>query len=376
MKLSEENGAESGLSTGRTSNASSKPPPAVVEKPARAMAVKKTRAAPATKAPSKPKTSPRKIKTVPPIPAFPQTTSRTAQPSQTPPDSLGEKRNASMSSQEGKNGPAKTDDMDSLSNGMKKISIKLKVPSAEDYASKQQQQQQKQQDDKPKKPRAPRKPPVPKATKIVKSAPPEGLDKYPPIQPKHAPAEEHKASYPAIPTTTTVGSVVDNPVLRNDTATVSNTNMMEAPVQAWNSKTLGTEVPQNSQPAVEWPQYQDQSIPYPAMAMPPSSVQTNAAATTNGYGYPGSATVEQPQPPSYQMAQTHAETTAAPGQSSTGPTTPTRKTKHDLPVFTSESPIPFAPPPNSLIDPGVTGTEHHVNQQPSIWDLPQTPHQN
>jgi hypothetical protein len=74
------------------------------------------------------------------------------------------------------------------------------------------------------------------------------------------------------------------------------------------------------------------------------------------------------------MAQTHAES-IPPAPFSAGPTTPTRKTKQDLPVFTSQSPIPFAPPPNSLIDSGVAKQEPGVHQQPSIWDLPHTPNQ-
>lgn len=86
-----------------------------------------------------------------------------------------------MSSRDSASAEPKTDDMENLANSMKKISIKLKVPTPEEHAAKQQ----KILEDKQKKPRA-RKPAIPKPLKPAKPSPSAPTDPFVAIQSKPA----------------------------------------------------------------------------------------------------------------------------------------------------------------------------------------------
>lgn len=149
------------------STVSSRASSAVPEKSAKMNANKKARVVSAPRAQSaKPRNSPKKVNgTTPPVPRVPLAFTKPAAVSL---DTREVVTDELQSSQEHRNPAPKvstTNALDNLSSGIKKMSIKLKVPSPEENAARER----KAAEDKEKKPRIPRKPTVPKATKSTKS---------------------------------------------------------------------------------------------------------------------------------------------------------------------------------------------------------------
>ncbi|KAJ9609693.1 histone deacetylase [Cladophialophora chaetospira] len=339
MKLSDDKAGDTVLGSKPTnSQVSSRAPSVVPEQGGKAVPVKKTRVPAAPKAPPKPKASPRKPKAnLPPVPALPSKVTQN-----------GVKRESSLSSQDGTKVGSKTDDLENVTNGMKKISIKLKVPSAEESAA---SQHQKVLDDKLKKPRAPRKPAVPKAAKIPESAPvPAPVTKTAdsvPIQPKPVQADSQQPV--EAPTTTVVPEPANGSAPANGFAifhpaseAIPKKQEMEMPPPPYTvaQPLTGTEVPAISgapittavnDPKAPGPETlanipQPPANPFPSQAQAPLPNPV-APATQN---WPAQEPIKQP------------SVFDAPNPYSYRATTPVQRTKQDLPVFTSSSPIPFA----------------------------------
>lgn len=367
MKISDE-GAEAfaNLSTSHAGNAPSRAPSAVPEKPTKAVAVKKTRPAPTTKAPTKPKSSPRKLKATSPALTSASGVEKAGIPVNTEHSKRavgGEKRVTPTYSRSSSTGMSKQDEMDSLTNGLKKISIKLKVPTPEEHAARQQQ---KAPEDKQKKPRAPRKPMPPKTTKVVKPSPAENTENFVPLQPKPEPVQEASSSAlsPKEPVTK-----VQVEEIAHAPESFQNGN------QAFGTQIFHTQLPTQLPPqplstaACPRPQFQEPAdrAPAPAAVTVPPSESLDDSATQpvphasitpfnvaqSGFQEPATSS----EPPLVQ---------SMPAQ----PNVAVQRTKQDLPVFTSQSPIPFASGPSNTVK-----TDACANHERLVWDIPDTPRQ-
>ncbi|OQV10751.1 Histone deacetylase domain-containing protein [Cladophialophora immunda] len=349
MKLSDQGAGDAEIMP-KPSNVQvpSRAPPTAPGKPVKAVAVKKTRAPPVTKAPIKPKSSPRRQKTV-------QSSVTGLSEAKTSPSIAQEdvvKREPSVPSQDGRKELSTTDEMDNLTNGLKKISIKLKMPTGEEHASKQNQ---KMNDDKQKKPRAPRKPLVPKNLKPAKTTlvadpgyPVNIQTKLPQDGPRES-FETPAASVAGMGTSTVVTQAVEDPI----------------PDPGANSL------------------FGDKGTDMPPPYMGPQKVnglQESHQSTTPGPAVPvhvsdAQAPINNPPfvlpPQSSQIQNTLAYTTSSGVPLSAGTDNPVQRTKQDLPVFTSSSPIPFAVPTQDEPHLPTQNHEQATNQQASVWEIPE-----
>lgn len=345
----------------------------IPDKTGKAVAVKKPRAAPSTKGPSKTKLSPRKIKASPALPQsspvvksdMPATVARedSAQSSI--------KRESPCLSQDEIKAASKPDDMDHLANGMKKVSIKLKMPTAEEHAAKVQQRVL---DDKQKKGRAPRKPLLPKTSKpaTVKTPSTAVPESFVPIQPK--PAQASIPNLEEAPHVTRTSPTVssDGTTIVSDHATSNMVGVLLPQSQSFSAASTAFNAPEKSQVLSYIRQPQTPTIPDQVVHGPKPGPPTSYPLP---YAYPGPPAVEQPQAPLYQIPQMSPDTASAPSMLA-GMTTPLQRKKHGLPVFTSNSPIPFAvPPPNTNSKMFTEEQGPGVNRPASVWDIPDTPQQ-
>ncbi|KAK5062626.1 hypothetical protein LTR84_004699 [Exophiala bonariae] len=377
MKLSDDTISTSATlpsnQTGNISRATS----IVPEKSAKTVAVKKTRAPPVTKAPAKPKTSPRK-------PRAPISTSTTGTTTGKPgvltstngikKDLTSNGRIPSASSRDITSAEPKPDDMENLANSMKKISIKLKVPTPEEHAAKQQQALEEKQ----KKPRA-KKPAVPKLLKSAKSNPSTPLDSFVAIQPKateNPPIEVLKVvggtTIPSVPPTQTtpapepVAAKVDAPESLPAALPSMNPEHLKGqpPASLQNhhvhtANTLSTGQLESPPPTAVKVEFPDIAKTMQTDQMPPPAYVEHPPIHENPKILPSV-------PPSNILGQQPRSIQNIPQVSSTGTRTPTR-TKENLPVFTSQSPIPFAT--------ASIPKAHAIAPETSIWDIPETPQQ-
>lgn len=341
MKLSEDNPPS--LPTNYTTNGTSRASSVVPGKSTKAVVVKKTRAPPATKAPAKPKSSPRKTKVSPPVGSINGAVTTTSIEKGRS-NGSGEKRENSDPSPNGS-----TDEIDNLTNEVKKISIKLKMSTAEKNAAKEQQRAG---DDKQKKPRTFKKQVVPKTSKIAKPGPAVSLERSAPVQSAPIKVEEQTVSEPlALPTTSAVQARREPGMPTSaHMKTVADAGgfdpiVMQAPVDRTTDMTSMTFPEESQGPApVTMPHQQGVSASEPFVPAPIEPVRQSITEPTLA-AYPFPPTSEEPQPPAYQIPQAITEATAQ-RPSSAGVSTP-RWTKQDLPVFTASSPIPFAAPLNA-----------------------------
>ncbi|KIW91514.1 uncharacterized protein Z519_07480 [Cladophialophora bantiana CBS 173.52] len=299
---------------------SSRAPSTAPGKPAKAVAVKKTRAPPTTKAPAKLKTSPRRLKTIH------SAATGLSEPKASPTLAQGNtvKREAPSSSQEGHKEVPNTDEIDNLTNGMKKITIKLKMPTAEEHAAKQNQ---KLVDDKQKKPRAPRKPLVPKNLKPTKTAPATNPEYSANMQPKvveDGPQEHSETSAASI-----AGMRIPSAVTHTVEAAIPSPSVESPPADK------GMDLPLTYMAPLEVNGQQQ-----PQESTKPAAIVTvhvsDAQAPTSDLAF-----VLSQQPSSWPL-QTTTKSASSGGSLSSGTDNPAQRTKQDLPVFSSSSPIPFA----------------------------------
>lgn len=349
MKLSEEN-AIPNVPSNHAASAASTAFSSAPEKAGKAVVVRKPRAPAAAKTSGKAKTSPRKPRPAPQALADAREVTRASMSPITDNGTMsgsGDNVDPSLPSQIASNGVPKTDEMDSLTNGVKKISIKLKVPTPEEHAARQEQ---KAADDRPKKPRAPRKPPVPKTSRPTKPPATATIENSAPPQPSSMSSEEHKSSEPQYTLPDVPMHETRDITIPVETTAITRMGPTEFAATPPSSVQPGKEQLPNAfqftaEPSRQPDVYvQDQSIAIsPGQAFPEYAVYPSIDA------HQQTTATAQPVPPNYHMPQTAAETIPLPS-SPAGFGTPVRRTKEDLPVFTSQSPIPFAPPPNASVE--------------------------
>ncbi|KAL2422109.1 Histone deacetylase HOS3 [Exophiala dermatitidis] len=357
-------------------NPPSRAPSAVPEKAAKAVAVKKTRTAPTTKGAVRPKSSPRKPKgTTASTVTGATPLAEAGLPLKTKPDADGSTRvtPTATGSQNGSTEKSKSDEMESLSNGFKKISIKLKVPTPEEHAARQQQKAA-ALEEKQKKPRAPRKPLLPKTSKQIKTSSP----------PRETNTDENVPIRPGVENTSLAGT--NEPVLHVKSEQMNQNHNQEARVplngstanmnnlKEQVSNTVSTNQPLPSAGSVSASQ-RNATATSPA-SVDPTLIPAQAPAVSTQTKVPESlsnASVIPPpvvEQPSAQQQQGQGQWQTLPPQNGTQPNlsvfrqtsdepgpipnalTSTNNvqggTKQDLPVFTSQSAIPFAPAPAPL----------------------------
>ncbi|EXJ92829.1 histone deacetylase HOS3 [Capronia epimyces CBS 606.96] len=356
MKISEEgvdNWANPSMT--RAGNAPSRTPSVAPEKPTKAVAVKKTRIVPTTKGPAKTKTSPRKPKATPPAVSGAAAAAKAGVPvsaGQMKLEAGRGLREASTPSQGRSTAASTADEMDSLTSGVNKISIKLKVPSPEEHAARQQQ---KMLEDKQKKPRAPRKPVLPKPARVIKADPPGNNDQFVPIQPKPVQNETSRATPPT--SKVTPGVNVDE--TSHETGPSHHGN--QATEHQLYTSLPSTQLPSQAPVTVNnGPQIQDAADPAPVAIVASDNVLPFSASTIHSI-------TNQSQSTGHQTPQIDSDP-ALSKPTSARPSTPIQRTKQDLPVFTSQSPIPFAAPRGS--DTITVKEDHDANHGPSGWGVP------
>ncbi|KIW85247.1 hypothetical protein Z517_00637 [Fonsecaea pedrosoi CBS 271.37] len=340
MKLSDQGpGSAEVLSKPSGPQAPSRTSPAPTGKPAKAVAVKKTRAPPATKAPARPKaSSPRRQKTVlSAVTGLPETK---ITPTLVQKDAIQAQH--ALPVQGGRKEASNADDVDNLTNGMKKISIKLKMPTVEEHAN---TQNQKTGDDKQKKPRAPRKPLAPKNSKPTKTT--LVADPGQRISPQtDLPKDDQEHSETT--TTNTAAIISPSVVPQAVEERMSNPNANSRPhmpLQEINGQ-------HESQQYIK----AEEAVNF--------SVSDAQAPTANSL-------FVVPQIPNSQIQQ--ATTNAAASGTPLSPVidNPIQRTKQDLPVFTSSSPIPFAAPAQEEQHSPALKHEEATKPNPVFWSTPE-----
>ena len=401
--------------------------------PPKAPIVKKARPAPTAtsrvKPPTNGRTSPKRQAATPPVPQVPtfhlngsSTTAPLRRPSQPPIMTTTNMRAATPSN------------VDELASSVGKLKINLKVPTPEENATRERERVKTQQV-KEKKPRAPRKPPVPKATKGVasKKAP---TDVVSPINPASAesPAQAPLAksqpqdaaagtdhvvsplSVPGIDVPASQPPLKDSvhtplPVSTQEQARTAAALPPIGAVMDQRKSLPGQSVPQDIKQAN---QSQATEMVLPEQRRGPSIADLVNPISTEMPTQQTSITATPIDPALQQMPPPSTARPTLPQQStqSTNPqplispplnTPPSvKRSRADLPIFTSSSPIPFgkAPQANNLAGNTVTqpragslpSTNHHHQsaasnlQRPtvpkkeptsgendSIWDMPDSP---
>jgi hypothetical protein len=262
---------------------------------------------------------------------------------------------------------------------MKKISIKLKMPTQEELAIKQQ----KLAEDKAKKQRAPRKPAVPRQPKVVKPAQqiaPQNTPGQPvPNQPKPVEVTQHDIPKPdpfthsyAMPPTQPVSQTMADPSLAAQTLP-----SMPQPSEVVQNGMQGLAIAK--EPLSYAPPPPTMQHPTHAYVVPESPThpqfhsqdhqpteQTSVASTST-------VPVKHPTYPLHELQSNAPE----PGALDAPPLemmTPNKRTVNDLPVFTSQSRIPFGSPVTPQHN--LEAKEEVSKHKPSIWDIPETPQHN
>ncbi|KIY00872.1 uncharacterized protein Z520_03538 [Fonsecaea multimorphosa CBS 102226] len=319
-------------------------PPTAPGKPVKAVAVKKTRVPPTTRAPTKPKTSPRRQK---PVQSAATVLSETITSPSIAQESMA-KREPSSPPLNGSKEVSTKEEMDNLTNGMKKISIKLKMPTAEEHANKPTQ---KIVEDKQKKPRAPRKPLLPKNPKLTKTAPIAN-----PGDPVSTQTKLPQDGSQVLPQTAArIPGMGVSTVIAQPTPPLSENSPQE-------DKGMHMSLPFKTPQGVHGQQESQQSTTIePTVAVHIADAQ---APITN-------PPFVLPPPPSPQVQQKTAEDASPEVPLSLGTDNPFQRTKQDLPVFTSSSPIPFAAPTQEEQHLRAHNHEQATNQQTSVRDIPE-----
>ena len=409
MQLAESAAKHSSDSTPQSSRQSSEAP----QKAVRAAIVKKPRAPTSSKVAAKGRSSPRKADgSAPPVPRVPSTFTKPP----TQPNGIEEIVTDERSSSQARSGSVasvvRADAADSLSTGAKKMTIKLKVKPPENSAANGQVKPE----DRPKKIKAPRKPAVPKAMKgpsgetnktqpagrsanIAKvSTMPSGqtgstqVTAFTPEEPKVAPpndallasstngpvephagfvASDEAGAVPVADASVPVGAapaianVIDiaEAMPNTNLSPRHNTDISAAGARDENSDTLAiSETP----------------LKAISSALPASSPVADSVARVD-----------------HSNIVTNENAIAA---SASAPATMVKKTKADLPVFTSTSPIPFASSIQGLAkdtqqrrmqdlglsafhkatigaldEDGPDTKKETTRETGSIWDIPETP---
>lgn len=354
MQLNEHDNGMRDVQRARRSRSGTRTPTETVktkgEKPA--AAVKKAKPTTA-KASTKTRTSPRRTspRRVAPLPELPQP------PSSTSDQTVESGQHANTTGQMPHN------DVDNVTNGVKKLNIKLKVPTAEEHAAKQKAGQ---------------------ANPSKKAA-----------QPKKQPAARVTKPKPTTKAPAAKDAVDQKPELHQETTNVTGEAEKEVHISQ-----LSMNSNQNALPEHTTASGQMEARPQGVMAIssvvnrssnasketsiPAASENSVAEADETSNSVPGSeplashshlmteSVISSVPTASAETAKEHHihQFGSSTATSWPRPATPNNKTRADLPVFTSSSPIPFAKRDQMKQEPGKP-TEN-IN---SIWDVPATPQQ-
>ena len=354
------------------------PPTAMTAKPP---VPRKPKATVAAKPPVKPRTSPRKPKAA----SRPgSSSSDRANAARVPPEPLvGVSRPLPPSRQESEK-PGSTDDMDSLTNGMKKVSIKLKMPPAEEQAVKEKKTEEPSKATNGAK--VVRKPAVPRTVK------PKPAPKPTPASRTQSHDLDSKSEVLSASSTKAESASVEPEAHEALPAPVSDAQepgkaMKSSPVRGVSARSRGATDPEPTSADAELTAatfaFQSPVLPTPATAYDnPANDKENAGPQVSDMktadqnsivvaaekAEQAAIVLDMPPPP----PQTN-------GNPWSRPITPNKKTKDDLPKFTSSSPIPFSKNsrPGSaaggLSAQQQTELERMKQEEQSVWDIPETP---
>ena len=391
MKLDDE--SQSGASVRPTQAGAGKRPgvPAPAAKAVKAPALRKPRAPAAANPPVKSRTSPRKAKpTSRPASRAGSSSSDRVSTSRIPPTPVVGVARPPQQPQNSSGNTDNTDDMDNLTSGMKKVSIKLKMPDTEEHAVEGKKVEE------PSKSigevKGPRKLPTSRVVKPkptskptaiskvrsqaevrVKPESPEAFSVIPETLSDAPHAKIHAAQAPASTLTSMQDALLTEPVVEDilpqpqiqpdpssgmqvDSSSAADAIAPQTTVAPDLRNTFGN--PSNDQENTK-PEASDVKLEHSdALAAVPAKPEDAASAST--------ARPTQPQEKSDAFAR---------------PLTPNKRTKNDLPKFTASSPIPFS---KSSSRPGSAAAAQQQVQDErglendagtSIWDFPETPQQ-
>ena len=389
-------------------------------RPAKCVAAKKPQTAANMKVPAKPRSSPRKADGfVPPVPRVSSAYTKPQKSHHTLEEITTDQKSSSQTRSGSATPVVRTDDLTDLSTNMKKMSIKLKVKAPNETGTKNLNGEEKV-----KKPKVPRKPAVPRQPKPLKAGiatagpgagltPSETLSvsnewtKVPTEVAEIIPTSEDNTVVPAA--SSAIDDVTVNPVTVNDAwaPEVGAQNQSNVPPNTlhesnW-SATIANDLNYSQQRlAMELQDLptSNQTSPFRLVhevaVVPETPIKQAVEPFANKRTTPPiySAT---PQPP------IKPENISSTSASAPATTVAAKKTRVDLPVFTSTSPIPFAKSNTNTLDflsdrlaPGEDGLS---NASPvkseanghtfdvkdgsnrdgkrdgarSIWDIPETP---
>ena len=267
-------------------------------------------------------------------------------------------------------------DVDSITNAMKGVSIKLKMPTEEQHVANQKKREDEQR---VKQAKATRKAPAPK---LGKAKVPTKSAAAPPLKPR----ENSQATSELQPGDNT-GTPAAEDIAPESTPVAPSVPIPEAPV----AQPLPSLPVPSADPSIPEPANGQNGATYHSYSMaPPPPPLLASQDPSSGSTLASTPARQEPDlvPPTSNEwvgeQHSHPQNTPAPSQwsfttpmpppppmgTSSRPMTPNKKTKADLPVFTSTSPIPFSPRTNNTLNEEQTKQEHEGR---SIWDLPETP---
>jgi histone deacetylase HOS3 len=362
----------------------------------KAPATQKPKASAITKPAPKPRSSPRKVK---PISRPGSSSSNRTADSRIPPDPVIGVSRPPPPPRQTSQASSNADDMESLTNGMKKVGIKLKMPSAEEHTANQEKIEVGPKQTVSTKPA--RKPAAPRAIKSKPSVKPGAASKSNPSGENPSTSDtgsaslsQNKDSIPQIdgsvddigqsrvteqvmdsqaevgvpPLSATNGNEAAELNGMDTTSSQTPATLTAANPPTFNSPLSDKEntAPMIAQVRAEHPEF--------AAAIPVNKEEDIDQSGT---------TVPVPPPPAAPLASTQQD-----GVNWARPLTPNKKTKDDLPKFTSSSPIPFAKSsynrPSSAAGTSTAQTQEKVEEmdgvlqrkgeeEKSVWDIPDTP---
>lgn len=327
--------------------------------------VKKTRVAGNARAPAKPRASPKKVAPVaPPVPRVPSAFYSDPNGDVAMTEVTTDEHRSSQAGIRTGGSVVRAEEMDKLTGGMNKLKIKLKVPSPEENATRERKALEKAQA----KPKAVRKPPIPKAAKVPKPTA-TNTAKTPTAINQQIEAREG-AFYVANTAPETSAPIESKTEAKNKAASIQHTASVTDPASGASPPDTWAAEEVSDRPPVVPPTVASfdtvRKGPHADDATSPVLANPPRPATFSNVSF--SATTPTPQLQA-------AVTSTAPADQNTPPSvafigsTPfgaVKRTKADLPIFTSSSPIPFS---SAGSDPEIEKEEQ------SIWDVPETPQQ-
>lgn len=366
----------------------SRAPSVIAAKSPKALAAKKPRALP--KAPAKPRASPKKAAPIaPPVPRVPSLFTKPTDGDVTMTETTTDEQHSSQASSRTAGSVARANDMDILAGGMNKLKIKLKVPSPEENAEREKTAAATQS-----KPKVVRKPPIPKGTKVPKAPKTTALNRAKTPTERSQQIDAREGSFYNANANARGGTPAEPNPWASELGTrgqpVRAIDPMQSAMQAstadWDPEAEIVSQHKVPPPFAPFNVVEDASVTGDSTA----TVIIDSHRPDSLESPPASSAI------SLQEPATNHVSIAAPSDENTPPSlipsTPSvavKRTKADLPTFTSSSPIPFSKVPADEENAGRprTANDLKVNQllngpagdlevkkvEPSIWDIPETP---